>query len=153
VSQDTTLKENFHTCSFLITSQSATAKLLFIYSKLFQLLQLFLVLPETAETYLIQKSYKTPTTEQKAKRCKYTKEEKNSHFLHYAMLGIFLFTAASRTALGPTQPPIQWVPGAPSLGVKWPGREADHSPSSSAVKNAWSYTSIPPVHLHGMVLT
>jgi hypothetical protein len=32
------------------------------------------------------------------------------------------------TALGPTQPPIQWVPGALSLGVKRPGREADHSP-------------------------
>jgi hypothetical protein len=29
------------------------------------------------------------------------------------------------------------------LGVKRPGREADHSPPSSAeVKNAWSYTSI-----------
>jgi hypothetical protein len=26
--------------------------------------------------------------------------------------------------------PIQWVPGAVSLGVKRPGREADHSPSS-----------------------
>jgi hypothetical protein len=38
----------------------------------------------------------------------------------------------SRTALGPTQPPIQWVPEALSLGVKRPGREADHSPSSSA---------------------
>jgi hypothetical protein len=31
-------------------------------------------------------------------------------------LGIFLFTAASRTALGPTQPPIQWIPVALSLG-------------------------------------
>jgi hypothetical protein len=40
--------------------------------------------------------------------------------------GIFLFTTASRTALGPTQPPIQWLPGALSLGVKRPGREADH---------------------------
>jgi len=27
-------------------------------------------------------------------------------------LGIFLFTIASRPALGPTQPPIQWLPGA-----------------------------------------
>jgi hypothetical protein len=50
-------------------------------------------------------------------------------------LGIFLFTTASRTALEPTQPPIQWVPGALSLGVKRPGREADHShPSSTEVK-------------------
>jgi hypothetical protein len=50
-------------------------------------------------------------------------------------LGIFLFTTASRTALEPTQPPIQWVPGALSLGVKRPGREADHSsPSNAEVK-------------------
>jgi hypothetical protein len=53
-------------------------------------------------------------------------------------LGIFLFTAALR----PTQPPIQWVAGALSLGVKRPGREVNHSPPSSAeVKNEWSYTS------------
>jgi hypothetical protein len=59
-------------------------------------------------------------------------------------LEIFLFTTASRTALGPTEPPIQWVSGALSLRVKRPGREADHSPPSSAeVKNAWSYTSTP----------
>jgi hypothetical protein len=47
-------------------------------------------------------------------------------------LGVFLFTTASRTVLGPTQPPIQWVPGTLSLGVKRPGREADHSSPSSA---------------------
>jgi hypothetical protein len=47
-------------------------------------------------------------------------------------LGIFLFPTASRTALGPTQPPMQWVPGTLSLGVNRPGREADHSPPSSA---------------------
>jgi hypothetical protein len=59
-------------------------------------------------------------------------------------LGIYLFTTVSRTALGPTQPPIKWVPGTLSLGVKRPGHEADHSPPSSAeVKNAWSYTSTP----------
>jgi hypothetical protein len=37
---------------------------------------------------------------------------------------------------GPTQPPIQWVPGPLSPGIKRPGREADHSPPSSAeIKN------------------
>jgi hypothetical protein len=59
-------------------------------------------------------------------------------------LGIFLFTTASRTALGPTQPPLQCVPGALSLGVKQLGHEADHSlPSSAEVKNGWSYISTP----------
>jgi hypothetical protein len=69
-------------------------------------------------------------------------------------LGIFLFTTFSRTALGPTQPPIQWVPGTLSLEAKQPGREADHSPPSSAeVKNAWSYTSTLPISFHGVVLS
>jgi hypothetical protein len=59
----------------------------------------------------------------------------------------------SRTALWSTQPPLQWVPGILSLEVKRPGREAGHSPPSSAeVKNAWSYTSTPPVRLHGVGL-
>jgi hypothetical protein len=47
-------------------------------------------------------------------------------------LGIFLFTTASRTALGSTQPPIQWVPWALSLRVKLPGCEAYQSPPSKA---------------------
>jgi hypothetical protein len=47
-------------------------------------------------------------------------------------LGIFLLTTATRTVLRPIQSPIQWVPGALSLGLKRPGREADHSRSSSA---------------------
>jgi hypothetical protein len=42
------------------------------------------------------------------------------------------------------EPPIQWVSGTLSVGVKRPGREADHSPSCSAiVKNTWSYISTP----------
>jgi hypothetical protein len=58
-----------------------------------------------------------------------------------------------RPALGPTQPPIQWVPGALASRVKLPGREADRSPPSSAkVKNAWSYTSTLPIRLHSAAL-
>jgi hypothetical protein len=42
---------------------------------------------------------------------------------------IFPVASVSRPALGPTQPPVQWVSGVLSLGVKArPGRDADHSP-------------------------
>ena len=35
--------------------------------------------------------------------------------------------------------------------VKWPLREVNHSPPSSAeVKNKWSYTSTPPICIHGV---
>jgi hypothetical protein len=38
-------------------------------------------------------------------------------------------------------------------GVKQLGNEANQSPPSRAeVKNAWNYTSTPPVRLHGVVL-
>jgi hypothetical protein len=48
-------------------------------------------------------------------------------------------------AIGPTQPPIQWVSEAVSSGIKRPGREADHSPPTSAeVKKTWIYTFTPP---------
>jgi hypothetical protein len=56
--------------------------------------------------------------------------------------------------LGPTQPPIQWETGALFLGIKQPGREADHSPPFSVeIKNAWSYISTPPIRLYGVVLS
>jgi hypothetical protein len=56
----------------------------------------------------------------------------------------FLFSKSSRPVLGSTQPPIQWVPGALSPKVKRPGREADHSPPTSAeIKKMWIYTSTP----------
>jgi hypothetical protein len=52
-------------------------------------------------------------------------------------LRIFLFTTTSRPAVGPTEPPFQWLPAALSLGVKRPVCEADRSPPSSAeIKNA-----------------
>jgi hypothetical protein len=52
---------------------------------------------------------------------------------------ICLFSTASRPAMGPTQPAIQWVPGALSPGVK---RQADQSPPCSAV--AKNDEAIPP---------
>jgi len=58
--------------------------------------------------------------------------------------GIFLFTTASRPALWPTQPPIQWVPEAFYPEVKRPVCEGDYSsPSIGEVKNSWSYASTP----------
>jgi hypothetical protein len=75
-----------------------------------------------------------------------------SHPSSIPSLYLFLFTTSSHSscfslvssrnhfsllALGPAQPPIQWTPWDLSLGIKRPGREADHSPPSSAeVKNA-----------------
>jgi hypothetical protein len=57
----------------------------------------------------------------------------------------FLFSTSSRRSLGSTQPPIQWVPGTLSPGVKWQGREADHSsPANAEVNKMWIYTSTPP---------
>jgi hypothetical protein len=57
----------------------------------------------------------------------------------------FHFSISYRPALGPTQPPIQWVPGELSPGVKRQGREADHSPPASAeFKKMWIYRSPPP---------
>jgi hypothetical protein len=56
-----------------------------------------------------------------------------------------LSSTASRLALVPTQPTIQWVLRALYPGVKRPGREADHSPPTSAeVEKMWIYTSTSP---------
>jgi hypothetical protein len=66
----------------------------------------------------------------------------------------FLFDTASRTVLGLIQHPIQWVAGALSLGIKRPGREADHSPSSNAeVKECVELYFHSPIRFHGVVLS
>jgi hypothetical protein len=60
----------------------------------------------------------------------------------------------SSVALGPTQPPIQWIPGALSLGVKRLGSETDHLPPSSVeVKECVELYLCSPLRLHGVVLS
>jgi hypothetical protein len=56
----------------------------------------------------------------------------------------FLFSTSTRLVLGPTQPPIQPIPGVLSPEVKRPEREEDSSPTSAEVKKTWIYTSGPP---------
>jgi hypothetical protein len=73
--------------------------------------------------------------------------------LHLLFYDIFMYTGLcyvefwkdmGQYMCSDTDPPIQWVPGNLSLGVKRPGSVADYSPPSSAeVKNAWSYSSTP----------
>jgi hypothetical protein len=55
-------------------------------------------------------------------------------------MGIFLSSTASRPALGPTQPPIQWVSGATSPG------QSDRSVKLTShlhLAPRWRYTSTP----------
>jgi hypothetical protein len=80
----------------------------------------------------------------------YRLDDRGSGFDFRRGLGIFLFSTVFRPALGPTQPPIQWVPGAPSLEVNQPQREANHSPPSS-VEEFVTYLH-PTIRLHGVVL-
>jgi hypothetical protein len=62
------------------------------------------------------------------------------------------FSCRADPALGSTQPPIQWVPGALSPGVKRPGREADHTlPTSAEVKKTWVYTSTLPYLMYNLI--
>jgi hypothetical protein len=69
-------------------------------------------------------------------------------------LGIFLFDNMSRPVLRPTQPPVQWVPGALSFRVNRPGHEADHSPLSSAeVNECVEFYLHSPIRLHCGVLS
>jgi hypothetical protein len=68
-------------------------------------------------------------------------------------VGSRIFSTSSRPALGSTQPPVQWVPGALSPGIKQQGREADHSPPTSAeVKKDVDLCIHSPIRLHGVVL-
>jgi hypothetical protein len=58
---------------------------------------------------------------------------------------IFLLSTANIPAPGPTQPPVQWIPGSVSVWVKRPGMKlAEHSPLSGAeVKNGGAIPTLP----------
>jgi hypothetical protein len=47
----------------------------------------------------------------------YGLDDRGSRVRVPAGLEISVFTTASRTALGPTQPPIQWIPGSKTAGA------------------------------------
>jgi hypothetical protein len=56
----------------------------------------------------------------------------------------FHFSTSSRPAVGSNQSPVQWLLGVLSPGVKWPGREPNHSPPTTAeVKKMWIDTRSP----------
>jgi hypothetical protein len=58
---------------------------------------------------------------------------------------VLVGSTISRLVLGLTLPPIQWISGAPSLGIKCMGHEADHLPWTSAkFKKPWIYTPTSP---------
>jgi len=63
---------------------------------------------------------------------------------------ILLVSQTPKSTLVSSQPNVQSMLGGMSSGVKWLGREADHSrPSNAEAKNGWSCTYAAPTHLHG----
>jgi hypothetical protein len=64
----------------------------------------------------------------------------------------FLYSTVSTGAQGPTQPPIQRVPGIFPPGVKRKAYEADHSPPSVAEVQSGGVNLHSPTRLHGVVL-
>jgi hypothetical protein len=60
---------------------------------------------------------------------------------------ICLYSTASRPPLGPTPPPIHWVPRVHSLGVRRPGLEADlYLVSNSRMVELYLHSPMHPIH-------
>jgi hypothetical protein len=70
-------------------------------------------------------------------------DDRDSRVRFPAGAGNFYLHHLVRNGLRPTQPPIQWVPGALFLELKWLGREADPSPPSSAEVKGGAVLPLP----------
>jgi hypothetical protein len=71
-----------------------------------------------------------------------------------ARAGNFSLRHSVQVGSGAQSASFQWVPGALTLGVKRPGREADHSPPFSVeVKECAELYLHSSIRLHGVVLS
>jgi hypothetical protein len=69
------------------------------------------------------------------------------------MMGLFSLGICVHAGSGAHPVSYPMRTGSSYLGVKRPGREADHSlPPIPEVKNEWCYTITAPIRLHGVVL-
>jgi hypothetical protein len=78
---------------------------------------------------------------------------RNSHFYELPEIAVdILFFQVGNTFLGPTQPPVRWVPGVLSLGLKR-GRGVTLTTHPHLVPRSRMsriYTSSPSKRLHGV---
>ena len=62
--------------------------------------------------------------------------------------GVKIFYTHPDWPWGPTQPPVQWIPGL-LPGVKQPGHGIDHPlPTTAKAMDGYRYTCIPPLDLY-----
>jgi hypothetical protein len=64
-----------------------------------------------------------------------TKTAHNGAKPNQKFLSVRHASKASKPALGPTQPPVQWITGSLTPGIQQVGRDADQSPPSTAKVN------------------
>jgi hypothetical protein len=94
------------------------------------------------------KGYRRKKTKKDLLGWSFSGRDSNRHLLNTYRQGnqIFLFSKRLDQLWGPPSLSYSIGTGVLSWGVKWPGRDIDHLPSSSAkVKNECSYTSTPPI--------
>jgi hypothetical protein len=73
----------------------------------------------------------------------YLMRNKNKISVTIAVTTILLHMQASMPAMGSTQPPIQWVPGALCPGVQWQVLDAEHSLPSAKDENGQAIIPLP----------